>query len=1520
MRNLSKKSNTFRYVTIFTLVSFFFLSVIPSQALAQGVLGLPQPGAMVNLSPSFHPALLRGIQIQPNDPLRFDFIVDTGETGLEGKAFEVEATKLIKYFLASLTIPEEQFWVNLSPYEKERIIADSLGETEMGRDLLAQDYVLKQLTATLVDPNSDLGKKFWERVYKKAYEMYGTTQMPANTFNKIWIIPDEAVVYEEGNIAFVGERHLKVMLEEDYLSLQSNAKREDLGVSKLQDEEMKKLAAVSSGVVRDVLVPEIEKEVNGGKLFANLRQIFDALILATWYKKTLKDSLLGQVYVDKNKTKGVDVDDKTIKDQIYQQYLESFKKGVFNMIKVEKDAVSGKNIPRKYFSGGITTGSSVLSIKKLVVKKIRFLGKEVRNLFMSFDEKGRMFKVGAGVGTSQGFPPRAPTLGERQEERYENLLASLPNATGENARTIFLQLAGRVVENPGEWWHRVALYMSNELFPSAVDALIMEADSLLKIKKELSSVQDYSRKNMPYVNNLTQQERKSGRAINQLLMILLRSIDIKTVSLVSDSDLDKLDQLKRNAPGEGILQGGEQEYLSGLIFRARNMNAQAELLKLKGLAGTYNRIGDSRQADPQKSAPTLKELQTRLLPYLEGINLNLAEALESWGDRDGFVLIELMLREEEGARVFNQAVGKQPAEEISTMTGEGLIRFLYDQGLSEHTSSEVRKAGSAIIERVKDILEENYPTLMSKGLYFKEVATNKGNALLLSSYHEEGSLMIYQDMSNEVDGQQNVVIQQIVKLLELPDEEEIGGVSGVKRYFINSRYNILFERNVNRTTDEDIKNVIDLFIKDKGRVASSGVSVTTNRVLRVLNTYALQKRGIERKIINLLSGPKAVFIFRSGQSSKEGGLFFYEGKNGISYIKRGRAYVVIPDFVSDPLSIIASRKTVKMNVSDLTEEKIREVIDEFLAEDSQKEQEFKKLKDELSQKDKEKMDSLIRGLLVFTEHCKEIEEDSGPLLVRTALSKEIDRIDGDLFTLHEGYQGFPQAQQKIDSARNIFKEFQTDLIGSLTLSNPKDTAFDRTMRSKSYVYNRAISNLRSLTGSSSLTFNQAKQWVLKILKEDANSRNPVFLEGEIERVSKVETILGLQVVSLRLLRDLDKMNAEDVQNPLGLINAKEALVDFRYAVREARNQKRGSVGSKQDYFNKKYSVMTRTEARDEILAIMNTIKERDPNNALAWRENRMEQQVGDFLTFHSLYNFASEFLDDAESDLKENPPETLEDEHLIYEVIVRLNNLLYSIEDQARQELGDELVEEDGLQGLTFANGRIADSADKASSGDIDLNADGTGQGTAGSAITLDQAKKMVMGEIARLKQPGNEGERTIFPDKIRNQSVVINKNGIAMLAFGGLIGQDQAPSTQYDFLEIASDLLVELSENLENPDKIIETLVSGKEIKIKDFVGNAKEIDIQSLTSRQQDVFRTVIAARAEKQTVGGIDLGQASSVLQIKRDGNGMVLPLNQQSLEFQNIQGFTPFIINVTTFNPAALLSQIESGGSEVASLDT
>jgi hypothetical protein len=331
------------------LATFSFLVNIvgpcPVYAQAEGFI-LPAPGQMVTLSPSFSPAVLKGIKLDPKNPFRFHFFVDRGDSSLSQEELKSESSKLIKYFLASLTIPETDLWVNLSPYEKDRIVPQEFGQTEMGRDLLAEDYLLKQITASLIYPESQLGKEFWAKVYAQAQAKFGTTNIPVNTFNKVWIVPEKAVVYENGGVAFVLENHLKVMLEQDYLSL---AKHEGIQSGLVQAKDTNQLG---SQIIREIVIPALTKEVNEGKNFSQLRQVFYSLILATWYKKKIKDSILNKIYSNRNKIGGVNVSVGD-KDKIYQEYLKAFKKGVYNYIKEEPTIISGQTIPRKYFSGGV---------------------------------------------------------------------------------------------------------------------------------------------------------------------------------------------------------------------------------------------------------------------------------------------------------------------------------------------------------------------------------------------------------------------------------------------------------------------------------------------------------------------------------------------------------------------------------------------------------------------------------------------------------------------------------------------------------------------------------------------------------------------------------------------------------------------------------------------------------------------------------------------------------------------------------------------------------------------------------------------------------------------------------------------------------------------------------------------------------------------------------------------------------------------------------------------------------------
>ena len=167
-----------------------------------------------------------------------------------------------------------------------------------------------------------------------------------DAYNKVWVVPDQALVYEHEHGAFVGGCHLKVMLEQDYQAARAAA----------QDQAVPATTGVSAQAaqaIRDFIIPAVEREVNHGRNFARLRQVFYSMILATWYKQRLAGGLLGQIYVNQNKVRGVDLLDPETRRRIHDQYVESFKKGVYNYIREDQDPATGSVIPRKYFSGGV---------------------------------------------------------------------------------------------------------------------------------------------------------------------------------------------------------------------------------------------------------------------------------------------------------------------------------------------------------------------------------------------------------------------------------------------------------------------------------------------------------------------------------------------------------------------------------------------------------------------------------------------------------------------------------------------------------------------------------------------------------------------------------------------------------------------------------------------------------------------------------------------------------------------------------------------------------------------------------------------------------------------------------------------------------------------------------------------------------------------------------------------------------------------------------------------------------------
>ncbi|MBM3244579.1 MAG: hypothetical protein FJZ15_02140 [Candidatus Omnitrophica bacterium] len=291
----------------------------------------------------------------------FRFLVDNGYSNNK-RAGDInkEAKDAYNYFLTGITLANKDFWVNLRPDSASNIIDNNLAMTDMGRVMLEADVQLKKDTANFTSPATPTGKLYWNKLYKKAQDLYGMDQVTIPTLTRPWIVPGEVIVHYTNSSAYVYKATLKVMLEQDYLknSAQYN----------FEDSRAKELNEYSSQLIRDLIIPQLTKEVNTSSRYAKLRQVYYSLILAQWFKGNFNNSVKNDKFaglIDKGDLTGITSAQSWSPRAYFEAYQKSFKDGEYKL----QESVSTINgqVVRTYFSGGIQmaqagTGAAVSSV------------------------------------------------------------------------------------------------------------------------------------------------------------------------------------------------------------------------------------------------------------------------------------------------------------------------------------------------------------------------------------------------------------------------------------------------------------------------------------------------------------------------------------------------------------------------------------------------------------------------------------------------------------------------------------------------------------------------------------------------------------------------------------------------------------------------------------------------------------------------------------------------------------------------------------------------------------------------------------------------------------------------------------------------------------------------------------------------------------------------------------------------------------------------------------------------------
>jgi hypothetical protein len=316
------------------------------------------------------PPRLFGIAVRPSSPeWLLPFFTKMG-TDMGDEDWRREKEKLLTHFYTVLAVPGDDVHINLSAFERSRVMPGTLARTALGRLLAEQDCMLKQLTASMLHPETSEGGEFWRRIERRAGQ--SGKSGPLEMWQKVWIVAGDATLNEkaagetydhplppgyeirrEDWFGHLSECSMRVMCETDYLAL--GKRSEEAGLTIGPGDSFHKEAL---DIFRETILPGLTAEVNEGVHFAPLRQVYWAVALAKWYRENVAargaHTRLLEVAAEMRAGLGDSAEigpgpgAPSWMNECYEGYLELLG-GVFQVRKAEGDS----NRVRVYHSGGV---------------------------------------------------------------------------------------------------------------------------------------------------------------------------------------------------------------------------------------------------------------------------------------------------------------------------------------------------------------------------------------------------------------------------------------------------------------------------------------------------------------------------------------------------------------------------------------------------------------------------------------------------------------------------------------------------------------------------------------------------------------------------------------------------------------------------------------------------------------------------------------------------------------------------------------------------------------------------------------------------------------------------------------------------------------------------------------------------------------------------------------------------------------------------------------------------------------
>ena len=316
--------------------------------------------------------------ISSQDVGDFKFMIKATKAEEGGTVVDIEAAIgiALDFFFTGLILPNSRFWVNLNPWEPERIVDEDVGITDVGRIMLEADLQMKRDFCKHENPcQSEIGERYWASLDNKREQLVSecmnnypgqiedTDNVLFAAATRHWIVPDEVTARGDGDEVYIIDAIMdiysepvyehstfkianqsKTLISEDCLECLSEAARE-YGRYAMELEEK-------------LVLPLVVKEVNSGEDYSDLRQVYVSLALAQWYKEHVGRQHVFSDFIDSSNLVGLESEAAWNSKDIWLEYVKSYEEGEYRCEKAHTYHKGSYIVTETsvYISGGVDFG------------------------------------------------------------------------------------------------------------------------------------------------------------------------------------------------------------------------------------------------------------------------------------------------------------------------------------------------------------------------------------------------------------------------------------------------------------------------------------------------------------------------------------------------------------------------------------------------------------------------------------------------------------------------------------------------------------------------------------------------------------------------------------------------------------------------------------------------------------------------------------------------------------------------------------------------------------------------------------------------------------------------------------------------------------------------------------------------------------------------------------------------------------------------------------------------------------